>query len=49
MNYLELTTALSEIDAKYRNEDYNPYRIEKRTALIREYNKQRRQSNEQRI
>jgi hypothetical protein len=49
MNYLELTTALAEIDEKYRNEDYNPYRIEKRNKLIIQYNKERRQTNEQKI
>jgi hypothetical protein len=46
MNYLELTTALAKIDAQYRGEDYNPYRIEKRQKLIIEYNRERRQKNE---
>lgn len=46
MNYLELTTELAKIDEKYYNEERNPFRIEKRTKLITEYNKERRQQNE---
>ena len=45
MNYLELTTELAKIDEKYRNEDYNPFRIEKRNKLIIQYNKERKEKD----
>lgn len=39
MNYLELTTQLAKIDAKYRGDDYNKWRQEAKNKLILQYNR----------
>ncbi len=47
MSYLDLTTKLAAIDGKYRGEDWNSARMEKRRALILQYNIERREAHEQ--
>lgn len=40
MNYLELTTKLTNIDKKYRGDDYNKWRQEGKNKLILKYNRE---------